>query len=640
MNKQNRVNLATCVVALQKLKLTVQKSTSLFRFFVLLAFHRDSRDFKQGTSQGGYIVLLNVLIFLAITFFIMVAIAAPLISSNRASAELIKSKKAFMVANSAVEDTLYKMKNQMTVGSSESLTLSGTTAQVTVADTFDGKTVTVSGIEDDVERDIQVAVTETTGVSFNYGLQAGQGGFEMSGGAAIYGNVYSNGPVVGNGGPFVTGSVTVANGSDPVLDVSNTGSLPPAQGINFGGDTTPQDTAQSFQVSTTTEISGVRILIKKSTTNWMNNVTARIVTDNGGKPSKTTLKSTTISAGQVTTSYNYITLLFSNLTLTPGQTYWLVFDASTSWGSYYSLGATSATYADGIAKTGSWSSGNGGTWSDTSPAGLDIFLSIYAGGDTGLVSGIYVGASGGSSTVWAHEINNTYLYYPNNGIMYCQAGSGNNEACDTSRPDPEAQPLPISDGNIADWKAEAEAGGTYVGDISVGSWPNVATTTGLKKIDGDLEVISGGVITVTGTLWVTGDIRISGGGSISLSSSLGGTSGVIVTDGTVTATGGGRFEGNGSAGSYLLVVTTSDCPASPSCSGDAAVEVSGGTGAVVLNAQQGTIEFSGGAQAKQATAKKIEMSGGTSVHYETGLADMNFNSGPSGSWGVEAWDEI
>jgi hypothetical protein len=587
-------------------------------------------------AAGGYVVILNTLIFLVISVFIIYAIATPLIASNRTAAQLEESKQAYIAANSAVEEVLYKLKNQMQVDSSEMLTLASTTAEVTVADTFDGKDITVDAAAVDVERNIHLAISESEGVNFNYGLQAGQGGFQMSGGAGINGNVYSNGDISGSGGPYITGSATVANSSDPVADQSN-GSGAPSNDVIFGGqlvwdDPKPEDAAQSFRVSTTTPVSSVRLYIKKYANVWMNNATLRITNDTSGHPGKTTLASGSVSATQVTTSYNYLSIPFSSTpTLTPGTTYWLVLDTSNTWGSYYVIGADQNGYAGGAAKTGSWSSSNGGTWSDTAPSGLDLFFDLYVGGDTGSISGVTIGSAGGDA--WAHEVDNSTVQ----GSIYCQASASNNKPCDTSRPDPVQQPYPISDGNIEAWKDEALAGGTHTGNVSYGSADTA--TIGPEKIDGNLTVGGGATLYVSGTLWVTGNVTVNGGGRIRLANSYGSSSGVIVTDGRVTAGGGGQFEGNGSAGSYILVVTTSACP-SGSCSGHSAVEVSGGTGAVVLNAQHGTIEFTGGAQAKQATAETIVMSGGTTISYESGLSDINFSSGPSGGWSIDEWDEI
>jgi hypothetical protein len=299
------------------------------------------------------------------------------------------------------------------------------------------------------------------------------------------------------------------------------------------------------------------------------------------------------------------------------------------------LGANDDGYADGTAKVGAWSSGgSGGTWSDSDPASLDGFFNIYVGGDTGLIDGVTIGEDGGDA--WAHTVNGSIMEED----LYCQGGTGNNKPCDTSRPDPVEQPMPISDGNIAAWKVDAEAGGVHEGDLHVGPWPNQEMELGPQKIEGNLTVNSGGTLTVTGTLWVEGNVTVNGGGTVRVSSSLGDTVGAIIADGRVIANGGGHFEDNGIEGNYILVVTTSTCPVG-SCGGNKpALEASGGAEAVIFNAQNGTMELSGGADLNQATAERIIMSGGAEIFYESGLVDLNFSSGPSGGWAINSWGEI
>jgi hypothetical protein len=109
---------------------------------------------------------------------------------------------------------------------------------------------------------------------------------------------------------------------------------------------------------------------------------------------------------------------------------------------------------------------------------------------------------------------------------------------------------------------------------------------------------------------------------------------------TNTLSGGGEFAGSGQAGSYPLVLVTSDCPASSFCSGNNAVTLNGGAGAVVLNAQKGTLTLSGGTAARSLVANKIILDGGATVVYESGVANMNFTSGPSGGWNIVSWREI
>lgn len=590
---------------------------------------------NKKNTQGGQVIIINTLLFFALSTAIIFAVTSPVISSFQVTKSFTKSKQAFLVANSATNEALYKLNTNKDLGSAETVTLSQGSAIISVADVGSSKTISIESDVDSYERNYDLSVAVGDGVSFNYGLQSGQGGFDMSGGAGIIGNVYSNGDVIGSGGPYITGSAISANISDPVVTASNnSGAITPTHDVQFGGNTTPQDAAQSFSVSTSTPVSSIRILIKKSGTGWMNNVTMRIVSDNSGSPNKTTLAQGTISASTVTTTYNYLTVpLTSVVSLTPGTTYWIVLDTSTTWGQYYALAANDSSYSDGLPKTGTWSSGgSGGTWSNTSPSTKDVYFDIYVGGSTGIIQGISVG-SAGTGDAWAHDVVNSTVA----GTIYCQGGSGNNKACDTSRVDPVQQPWPISDGNIEDWKTAAAAGGATT-TMSLGGAD--IRTIGPIQINGNLSVGSGATLNIEGTVYVTGNVTVSGGAKIRINPSLGATSAVIVTDGKVVASGGGQFQGSGTAGSYILLVTNSTCPTGAGCSGDNAIEVSGGTGAVVLNAQKGTIEFSGGAQAKQATGNRIIMGGGTTVTYESGLSNQNFTSGPSGSWNISSWQEV
>ncbi len=275
---------------------------------------------------------------------------------------------------------------------------------------------------------------------------------------------------------------------------------------------------------------------------------------------------------------------------------------------------------------------NGNVYSNgpiTGDSSAVITGTAISSGASGLIEGnshskwnqLHIGTVSGSAQ--AHTVNYTNA----TGNIYCQTGTGNNKSC-ISQPDPTYVDFPISDTQIAGWKEEAEAGGVSNGDYSVG-W--AGATLGPKKIIGNLTVSGGGILTLTGTLWVTGNIVLSGGGTIKLASSYGSNDGVIINDGTVTVSGGGHATGSGTAGSYLMMLSTS--------SDSSAITVSGGAGAVIVYAPSGTINISGGASLKEATAYRMLISGGSSITYESGLTNNNFSSGPSGSWFVKSWGE-
>lgn len=585
--------------------------------------------------QKGQVIIINTLLFFALSIAIIFALTSPVVSSFNITKSFSRSKEAFLLANSAVNEALYRLNSNKALSSSETLTLAQGQSVIAVADTVEGKTISVSSDVNSYERNYELKLSAGSGVRFNYGLQVGQGGFDISGGSGINGNVYSNGDIVGSNGAYITGSAVSANVSDPILVTSNTGVVDPLFQIDFGGNSAsiPQDIAQSFTVSTTTPVSSIRILIKKTGSPW-SNITMRVTTDSSGKPSKNDIAQAVISASTITSTFNYLTIPLNNtVSLTPGTTYWIVLDSTNFWGPYYSLGANDSIFSSGSAQVSQdgWSQSNGGTWNSTSSSTLDVYFDVYVGGSTGIIDGITVG-SGGSGDAWSYEVKNSNVA----GTIYCFAGTSNNKACNTSRSVPVEQAFPVSDGNIVDWKNEALSGGS-TSTISLG---NGTHTLGPIKINGDLSIGSGGMLNLNGTVYVTGNILVNGGAIVRVNPTLSNKSVVLLADGKVKSNGGGQFQGSGSTGSYIILVTTSACPNSAGCSGENAVEVSGGTGAVVINAQKGTLEFSGGAQAKQATANKIIMSGGTTVTYESGLVNPVFNSGPSGAWNVSSWKEV
>lgn len=575
-------------------------------------------------KQSGAAMLISVIFFLFISLAIISGLVSPSIREFKNANVDLNSKRSFFLAESGSEDAFYRILKNKSIGSSEVIILDSNSTTTTITTLGDGgKQIMSLGDVSSHQRQLGVTLSASSGVSFNYGVQVGQGGLNITGGSSINGNVYANGPITGDSSSFITGTAISANSPALAADQSN-GTGVPAYNALFGNANSTQDIAQSFRTTVSSPLNKIQIYIKKTST--PSNATVKIVKDVNGSPGTTVYASGTLSASTVTTSYGWINVTFnSNPLLDINTTYWLVIDASTSNTKYYTIGASNGGYADGIGKIGQMS----GTWNNTTPSGLDYYFSIYLGGVNGLIAStsgsqwnqLHVGTISGSAQA------NTVNYTNSTGNIYCQTGTGNNKPC-TSQTDPSYIAFPVSDANIAQWQTEAESGGVYNGNYSVG-W--AGANLGPKKIVGNLTVSGGGILTVTGTLWVTGNISLSGGGKIKLSPSYGTNDGVIVSDGTVSITGGANATGSGVAGSYIMMLTTS------SLSNAATIE--GGAGAVIIYAPNGTIEIEGGAGVKEAIGYKIKIEGGSSLTYESGLANNNFSSGPSGSWVVESWGE-
>lgn len=555
----------------------------------------------------------------------------------KSSKQAVSNTQLLHMAEAGLDKAVYELnQNTSFVGESNVAIGEGTyTTTVTNIDATNKQVTSTAYIPNSTNPTSQITVKvrvgiDSTVISFNYGVQAGSGGFVMTGGATINGNVYSNGTINATTGVRITGSASAANPPATFADQSNNSPTPisscsSSTCITYGNATATEDFAQSFRVSDSERMNYISLYIRKNGS--PSNSTLRIVTDNSGSPSSTTLMSATLSAASVTTNFGWVNVTMPPTPiLEPSQTYWIVLDGSSNASNYYIIGANTS-YANGTAKIGRQSAG---TWANTSPSGLDGYFQIYLGGGTSMIggntynTGVYVGTTG-TDLAWANNVMGATV----SGPLYCQTSSYTNKACNTSRPDPTPQPMPLSDGNIENWKEDAESGGVHNGDYNVG-WQGA--TIGPKKINGNLTVGGGGTLTVTGTLWVTGNITTGGGGTVRLDSSYGSNSGAIVSDGWINVAGGSNFAGSGTAGSYPFLITTSACPVAPGCGSNDAIYLSGGAGAVAIVAQNGNVRINGGSSLKAVTGKQITMDGGASLTYDSGLISESFNSGPGGSW--------
>ncbi len=662
---------------------------------------------NKHSKQKGQIVISAVLFFLIVTGTLLGGATLPVGNQIKSSQDFLRSKKSHTASEAVNDDAFYRLNKGKTLPATISLPFQGdvvATGQVT--DTSGGKQISTTGETNDLFRSNRSIFSQSSGASFSYGLQVGNGGVTMTGSSKIKGSVYSNGPISGCSSCEITGSATASNASDPTIDQSN-GSGTPTNNITFANSSSVQDFAQGFKVGTTTSVVGARFYIKK--VGSPSNVTLRITSDNGGKPSKTTLAQGTLSANLVSTSYGYVeVLLDSSVALSLSTQYWLVIDATNSTTNYFVIGALDNTYSNGVAKTGAWASSNGGTWNATSPSTLDAFFDLYVGGSIGRIYGesqynrLKIGSSG-VGTAWAHDVD----YINIEDKAYCQTGehiykNSNLQACDTSRGDPSPVAFPVSDANITEWKdavtngiGTISGGWTYNGNLTIGS--SGTTTSTLKKVVGNLSVncddshdssfgdiyvtgnisfgssceVSLGNIQVDGTFstggssevtfgylkvgssatinsdtfmknvaWIVGNLTIGGSSKFQLAPNLGVSDGYVVVDGKVDVGGSGAAMGSGTNGSYIVIVTTSQCPFSGSCSGNPAINISGSAGSVVLVAPYGQVSISGSGKAKSVVGKKMLMSGSAELEYESGLTDLDFVNGPMGSWTVDSWREI
>lgn len=579
----------------------------------------------------GQIILL-ALVFFGIFITVSTALVSYLTAYSRAGRITIASAQALMLAEAGLDHAVYRL-NQGTSYTGETATLGGGSFTTTVGNiNANTKQITVTGNVPSagmaVLRTIKANIGITTSaISFYYGAQTGEGGIEMGqnsrieGTGGIAGNIYSNGPITGAQGATITGSATVA--TSVALDTLAQSTV--CNQDQIVGRNDPQiDFAQSFVPSSSRPLFKVSMYIKKIGGSDPPGTNVRIVSDNNGSPSTSPLASESLQANLVTGNYGWVDVTFASpITVTAGQTYWLVIDAGKNVSRHWVWCTDSNNgLGNGVAKyKRDWNSG--GSWALVTG---DLAFKTYLGAGVGSISNVSVGSLSGNA--YANTITDSTI----TGTAYCQTGSGNNRACDTSQPDPPPLTMPISQGNIDEWKADATAGGIISGDYTVSS--NVSL--GPREITGNLVMTSNNrTLTVTGTLYVRGNIDISNGSTIRCDTSFGADSCIIIADGWVHIANNGTFQGSGTPGSFLLLITTLACTGSPrtGCTHhDGAVDVHNQATGVVFYAPNGMINLHNGVLLTSATAYKLRLDNTAIIRYDQGVVNAHFSSGPGGSW--------
>ena len=170
----------------------------------------------------GYAIILNVLILATVSVLVIAGVVNPVLSYLSSSQSFIESKKSFLLANSATEEALYRLKNNKTLTSGNTVALSSGTAVIAVANTASGKDVTITTPSNPYQRNIKLSLALGTGISFHYGIQSGLGGFDLNNSSSVTGNIFSSGQITGSGN-YIYGDVISSGPSGLISGIHATG---------------------------------------------------------------------------------------------------------------------------------------------------------------------------------------------------------------------------------------------------------------------------------------------------------------------------------------------------------------------------------------------------------------------------------
>lgn len=183
---------------------------------------------KRQKKQKGAAMMMFILFFLLASVTLTYLISRNVWSDLSAHRVFVDSKKSYLTALAANEDMAYRFVTGITPDNTESIELNGVGATSTViySAVDDVYTVVSKGDSNNAFRATAIELAVGSGASFNFGVQTGNGGFEMTNGSSVQGNVFSNGTIEKTGGGTATvyGDVIASGPTGLIKDMVATGS--------------------------------------------------------------------------------------------------------------------------------------------------------------------------------------------------------------------------------------------------------------------------------------------------------------------------------------------------------------------------------------------------------------------------------
>ena len=208
--------------------------------------------------------------------------------------------------------------------------------------------------------------------------------------------------------------------------------------------------------------------------------------------------------------------------------------------------------------------------------------------------------------------------------------------------------MPISDAVLDQWQQEATTDRVFScsGEYKPS---NGATLHG--KYPCDVSIEGTAIVTLTGAAWIVGDFKMKNQAQLKLSSadfcaSSPFFSGVVIANDPAATSSEGKIEITNSAqilgcgsGSYIMAVSRNDSVSADPPGSETAIEIGNSSTAAIYYAPRGLISIQNNVNLKEATSWKMHLQNSAAVTYESGLADVQFSSGPTGGWKIESWIE-
>lgn len=595
-------------------------------------------------NKKGFIMFFMAALVLVLMFGIGVSVYILTYREQKILRNITRSSQAYYTAEAGIEDSIYRLISGKNYEATNQLVVGQGLADISIYSEDGLQVIESTGTILQRVRKLKIILDlKTTTISFHYGAQVGKGGLEIQPNAKVHGNVYSNGSIQGSGLiSEITGDAWVAGGVAPNPDQEW---ISQDSDFLFGiksGSVYYLDTAQSFIPTESKVLNTVSLYLKKIGS--PPDQTVRILTDDGGQPSQTSLASGTLKTSRVTSSYGWVDVSFDPPPdLTVSQTYWIVIDVSRDDDNYWVWGKDSADgYAFGTGKyTKDWSKGDA-IWTEV---GGDLNFKTWTGGLITFIDNTLVGVDAHANTITNSSIGQDAYY------QYIESTTvGGTEY--PGSPDPAIKDLPMSYGQIQEWEKGAccdTGAGCQPECIYSGNYaPSDGSSLGPLKIEGDLTFPANGTVTIEAPVWVTGKILAENNVAIRLKEGLSYGYPIIVDTGNPDdevdyvqiEMNNNVITEDGSGGGFLLFISVNK----RLNDSDPIVwlynNVNKDLAQSIIFTLQGMIRVENNAKFKEISGYALQLANNAEIVYESGLIHSNFSSGPGGGWEIGDWKEI
>lgn len=605
---------------------------------------------RQFSDRRGQAIMMAVIMFMIISLAVVSGFASMTSRELKISRVGVSAKRSYFLTEAGEEDAIYRLMTRKKLSSEEIITLGGFTATTTISQVGNTREIVSAGDAATHVRKLKTVLETASGASFNYGVQVGYLGLEMENQSRIVGSVYSNGNIDGKNDAIITGDAWVARGT---ASTTNQEQLQQTDDLNIRDTSSRRDAAQSFISSITAHINKISLYIKK--VGNPGDIDIRVLRDNGGVPDNSgSIANGTLKEDNVTTNYGWIDVtLNSNDPLLQNKKYWIVLDNGADHVSkYYVLGGTVDTsYSGGtFLYSPDWNAGSP-SWTAPTQGARDSTFKVFLGIANSFLKEIVIQGDAHAHTITDSKICGSAYYQAVDAATLNFLNSPSAIWCPgvltpgtafSGQPDPQPQNMPISQAQIDEFKAQADAGGTCAQPVcdALGNLERdgIGTTTlnTSLKITGNVRLDNKAGLILGGNLHVVGNLTLKNTCRVELSpAAYGSLSGIIVVDGTVMIENKCELVGSGDPASHIMVLTTN-----PKLDGNGAIHLKNSSSGAIFYASEGMMFLENQTDLKGAVAQKLKMKNQATVTYETGLANVNFSSGPSGGYDIQSWREI